>query len=341
MDRSTAPWPAGAATGVGSLPGTDPGEAARLVFGELPDLPHLVELPARGPGADLLGRGAALLAELYVDLQPAGWRFVPRPGADSRRARDMLQRDLDALEEAAEGYAGPLKVQAAGPWTLAVGIELQRGDKALSDPAAVRDIAAALADGLTAHLSDVGRRVPAAMLVVQLDEPSLPAVLAGHVPTSSGFGRLRVVEESVAADRLRTVLAAVASAGALPVVHCCAAAPPADLLLDAGAKGLSLDATLLTAADDDALGTAVEGGVPLFLGTVPATDADLSDLASTVLPVRRLWRRLGFPPEALAGTVVVTPTCGLAGVTPASARRALERCREAGRLLVEEPEDVG
>lgn len=44
------PWPPASATGVGSLPGTDPAEALRLVFGELPDLPHLTELPARGPG---------------------------------------------------------------------------------------------------------------------------------------------------------------------------------------------------------------------------------------------------------------------------------------------------
>lgn len=335
----THPWTAGAATGVGSLPGTDAREAARLVLGELPDLPHLAELPARGPGADLIGRGAALLTELYVDLQPAGWRLVPRPGLDFRRARDLLQRDLDALEEAAEGYAGPLKLQAAGPWTLAAGVELQRGDKALSDPGAVRDIAAALADGLTEQLADVARRLPEAALVVQLDEPSLPAVLAARVPTSSGFGSLRAVEGTVASERLATVLAAVTSAGALPVVHCCAAAPPAGLLVDAGARGLSLDATLLTPADDEALGTAVEGGVELLLGTVPATDADLSDLGSTVSPVRRLWGRLGFPPEELARTVVVTPTCGLAGATPAYARRALERCREAGRLLVEEPEE--
>ena len=46
----------GPATGVGSLPGTDPVEALRLVTGELPDFPHLPELPDRGAGADLIGR---------------------------------------------------------------------------------------------------------------------------------------------------------------------------------------------------------------------------------------------------------------------------------------------
>lgn len=54
------PWPPASATGVGSLPGTDPVEALRLVFGELPDLPHLAELPAgAGRRADRAHRRAA------------------------------------------------------------------------------------------------------------------------------------------------------------------------------------------------------------------------------------------------------------------------------------------
>src|ERR1700712_3767395 len=57
-------WPSGAATAIGSMPGTDPAGAAAVVFGELPDFPHLPELPARGVGADMLGRTAALLVDL-------------------------------------------------------------------------------------------------------------------------------------------------------------------------------------------------------------------------------------------------------------------------------------
>ena len=110
------PWPVASATGVGSLPGTDPAEAMRLVFGELPDLPHLAELPARGPGADLTGRTAAMLVDLPVELTPSGWRFAARPGRDLSRARGLLSADLDALEEVADGYRGPLKIQACGPW---------------------------------------------------------------------------------------------------------------------------------------------------------------------------------------------------------------------------------
>ena len=329
-------WPVGAATGVGSLPGDDAREAARLVVGELPDLPHLPELPGRGAGADLTGRTAALLAGLNVDLQPAGWRFVDRAGLDQRRALDLLDRDLDAREEAAQGWRGPLKLQAAGPLTLAATIELPRGGRVLGDAGAVRDLAESLADGLAAHVADVARRVPGAQLVVQLDEPALPAVLAGAVPTASGFGRYTAFDPGTARDRIGTVAWALSATGAAVGAHCCAARPPLGLLRDAGVTLLSIDVTL--ALDEDAVGEAVEAGVRLVAGIVPATDAELSDLAATVRPVRSLWRRLGFAPERLAEVVIVSPTCGLAGASPDYARAALTRCVEAGRLLREEPQ---
>lgn len=336
MTTAPAGWPAGVATGVGSLPGTDPVEVAALVFGELPDLPHLAELPARGPGADLLGRTAGnLLADLAVDLQPAGWRLVARPGVDQRRARDLLARDLDSFERAAEGYAGPMKVQAAGPWTLAAGVELPRGDRALADPRAVRDLVEALAEGLTQHVAELGRRVPGARFVVQLDEPSLPAVLAGHVLTASGFDVLPTPEATTAADHLRVVLAALAGAGALPLVHCCAPSPPVELLVEAGARVLSVDAAVLTRYDDDGIGIAVEAGVGLLLGVVPGVDARLPEVSVTLAPVQALWSRLGFPTDQRQEVVSLAPSCGLAGASPAYARAALAHCREAARALWE------
>ena len=88
--------PAGVAGGVGSLPLADPLEAARLVAGELPDFPHLPELPGRGAAAGMIGRAAALLVDLPVDLQPAGWRLVPSVGvADIRIDRIILNIDLE------------------------------------------------------------------------------------------------------------------------------------------------------------------------------------------------------------------------------------------------------
>jgi methionine synthase II (cobalamin-independent) len=330
---------AGRATGVGSMPGTDPAEVIRLVLGELPDLPHLPELPARGVGADVVGRGSAFLVDLPVDLQPSGWRLVDHPGRDQRRAADLLARDLDTLEDLAQDYVGPLKLQVTGIWTLAATIELHYGDKAVSDPGAVRDLTQSLAEGVRRHVADIGRRLPHAQIVLQLDEPSVPAVLSAQVPTASGYGTLRAVSEQVVRAGLAELLDAAAGAGAVrTVVHCCAPRPPIGLLREAGAGAVSLDASLLRADDDEALGTAVEAGTALWLGVVPGTDAELGDLGDTVRKVRGFWNRLGFAPALLPEAVLLTPACGLAGASPAYARAALARVRDTARAIAEDPE---
>ncbi|MFZ0832538.1 MAG: methionine synthase, partial [Mycobacterium sp.] len=84
-----------AATGIGSWPGTAAGQAAEVVVGELHSLPHLAELPARGVGADMIGRAGALLVDIAIDTTPRGYRIAARPGAVSRRARSFLDEDVD------------------------------------------------------------------------------------------------------------------------------------------------------------------------------------------------------------------------------------------------------
>ncbi|MCM3924205.1 methionine synthase [Frankia sp. AiPs1] len=339
-------WPAGAATGVGSLPGTDPVEATKSVFDELPDLPHLPELPARGPGAAMIGRSAAILLDLPVDLQPAGWRLVPRPGLDLRRSRDLLRQDLDALTDVATDYSGPLKIAVAGPWTLAADIELPRGHKALSDVGATRDLAEALAAGLAEHLGDIARRVPGARLIVQLDEPLLPLVLAGRVRTPSGFSVVPAIEEGLVMQRLRALGDAIRAAGGIGVgVHCCAADVPLAALRGAGMDFVGFDTALLTRAQDDEVGELVEAGVRLVAGLVATGggvaagggSAKPSDVRRTVEPVTALWSRLGFRPEQLGEVVAVAPACGLAGFGIDEARAVMRHCRRAGRALVDAP----
>jgi methionine synthase II (cobalamin-independent) len=325
-------WPAGAATGLGSLPGTDTVEAMRLVLGELPGLPHLPELPARGPGADMIGRGATFLADLPVEIQPSGWRITAHSGRDLRRARDLLARDLDAMEEQAGNHRGAFKLQVAGPWTLAAGIELPSGHRVLSDHGATRDLVQSLGEGLRAHLADVAIRLPYAKLIVQLDEPSLPSVLAGQVPTASGYGTLRTVEANTIEQALADTLA-IAPAGQR-VVHCCADEVPIRLLRRAGADAIAFDLSRINSRHYDDLGEVLQDGGALWLGVVPGTDAAIS-LESVRAAVHKLWSALGFPIAELPDSVVPTPACGLAGASPDYVRRALKVIREAGQSFTE------
>jgi methionine synthase II (cobalamin-independent) len=323
------------------MPGTDALEAARIVIGELPQLPHLPELPDRGAGADMIGRTAALLVALAVELVPSGYRVTARAGRDHRRGVERLRRDLDALAKALErAGARPevIKLQAAGPWTLAAAVELHSGHTVLTDPGAVREFAASLAEGLRVHAAEVSHRL-GARAIVQLDEPGLPAVLAGSVPTPSGLGTVPAVPESAAVELLHSVLQA------LPVpriAHCCAPRPPLALLRRAGADALAVDADLLLSSPRttlDALGEAWEAGVSVLLGLVPVVAPTVpSALADLARPALDLVDRLGFDRAVLAERCLPTPSCGLAGATPAWAQRALALARELGQAFLDPPE---
>lgn len=321
-----------AATGIGSLPGTEIDEATRTVVGELPDLVHLPELPARGAPAGMVGRAVAMLSGLAADLQPAGWRLTDASGVDQRRAVSLLRQDLDVLEEHTQTYAGRLKIQVTGPWTLAASVERPRGDRVLADHGARRDLAQSLAEGVGDQVEELRRRVPGAEPVVQLDEPALPAVLAGAVPTASGFGRHRTVDIPEAVETLRWCVDAIRSAGAVPVAHVCADDVPMAVLVDSGVAAIGYDQAL--AVPGDAWAAALDDGVDLWPGVVPSTDPGQSISADALATrVRRFFDDLGRDAEESAGRIVVTPACGLAGASPAWAREAMRLARATAEQL--------
>ena len=331
-----------AATGIGSWPGGDVREALRVVRGELADtvpegvagLPYLPELPVRGPGADLVGRAAHLLVDLPVDLQPQGWRLVDRPGRDAERAGSWWRQDLDELAEVLDGYRGRLKVQVAGPWTLAAALWLPLGDRVLSDAGATRDLAGSLAEGAAQHVTTVRRLMPGAEVVVQVDEPSLTAVALGRVRSESGYRVLRTPEPGELTTGLQAVVEAARDAGAVQVAaHSCAPEVPLEVLRRAGVDAVSLDVSLLHRAGWEAVAGLLDAGVALWAGVLP-TDGTTADPASVVERLARSWSDLGLPARQLEG-VTLTPTCGLAGLTPDQARATTSGTVAAAARLAE------
>jgi hypothetical protein len=175
-----------------------------------------------------------------------------------------------------------------------------------------------------AHVAEVRARLPRATILLQVDEPSLPSVLAGRVPTESGLGMLRSVTAAAAREALERLVTAV---GVPVVFHCCAAGAPLALLRAAGATAVAVDLSLID--DLDTVGELIDAGVGLFAGTAPAKATVMADA------VRDLWGKLGFPAAQLGEQVVVSPPCGLADTRPAQVSKVLEACREAGRRLAE------
>jgi methionine synthase II (cobalamin-independent) len=331
------------ASGTGSWPGSAARQAAEVVVGELgAALAHLVELPARGVGADIVGRAGALLIDVAIDTVPRGYRVAARPGAVTRRAASLLDEDIDALEEAWEtaglrGSGRPIKVQAPGPITLAAELELANGHRAITDLRAVHDIAASLAEGVAAHRASVSRRLDTPV-VVQFDEPSLPAAVAGRLTGVTALSPVAPIDETLATTMLDICAAA---AGAEVSVHCCGTALPWKALQRSNISAISVDAGTLEAADLDAIAEFVESGRAIVLGVVssstPPRRPAVEEVAAAVVAVTD---RLGFTRSALCDRIGVTPACGLAAATPQWARTAIGLARQAAEAFADEPDAI-
>ncbi|WP_343287172.1 vitamin-B12 independent methionine synthase [Gordonia sp. SID5947] len=326
----------GVGTGIGSMPGTDPREAAAVINGEL-DLAHLVELPNRGAGADMIGRMAAVLVDLPMDAGTWGYRLAARGSAISRRSRDFLRADLDAVEELWDtaGFRGtrrPFKIQVCGPFTVSASVELRAGHKVLRDRGAWHDVVASTAEGLRELVGDVTRRL-GADVVVQLDEPMIGQVIDGAVRPLTRFDTIPAVPVADVAESLRGVVEQI---GRPTIVHSCAA-PRWDLIDRLRGVAWSLDVTSPTTADLDGIGSLIDRGDVLVAGVVPTLgDRDLrAEIVATRLAA--LTDRIGLDRKVLSQNVIVSPTCGLSGATPAWARTALGLCAAAGELLAADP----
>jgi methionine synthase II (cobalamin-independent) len=331
------------ASGTGSWPGSAARQAAEVVVGELgAALAHLVELPARGVGADIVGRAGALLIDVAIDTVPRGYRVAARPGAVTRRAASLLDEDIDALEEAWEtaglrGSGRPVKVQAPGPITLAAELELANGHRAITDLRAVHDIAASLAEGVAAHRASVSRRLDTPV-VVQFDEPSLPAAVAGRLTGVTALSPVAPIDETLATTMLDICAAA---AGAEVSVHCCGTGLPWKALQRSNISAVSVDAGTLDPADLDAIAEFVESGRAIVLGVVssstPPRRPAVEEVAAAVVAVTD---RLGFTRSALRDRIGVTPACGLAAATPQWAHTAIGLARRAAEAFADHPDAI-
>ena len=333
-----------AVTGAGQWPGTEPLQAQTVVVGDLTDIPSNVDglpfqvlLVDRGPWGEALGRSAALLVDLPAELGPHGWRLTDHAGADLTRARSFIGEDLDALAVAAYGYAGPLVVPVLGPLSLAAQVDLARGDRMLSDPAALRDAADSLAAGLAEHLTALVRAVPAAVPRVLLHEPLLAQAVAGVIPTFSGRGQLRAIPGPVAAERVAAVVAAARAVGASGVtLHVGTGWGVVAAAKASGADAVGLEIGAVTEAGWERVAEAVEGGLGLWAQLPPAASSQCAgpDVAGHAETLVGPWRRVGLPVTSLADVVLVAGRPD-GPWTPDRARAALNDVIRAARVVVD------
>jgi methionine synthase II (cobalamin-independent) len=306
--------PPGVATGIGSLPHTDPEAAARLVLERLPALPAAPTLPRRHPAEGMLAQAGAGVAG--VSFRPDGSLAVD---AD-RLAPDAALGDpgfdgegfvgLRTFLAAVRGRTAPIKLQLTGPVTLALALHRAGAPAALA-----LDVArAAVADRarLLGRLS--AAEAPSARAVVFLDEPGLTAMSEPEFPLA--------LDDAV--DAISTALAAL-QPWAVSGVHCCGATDWATLL-STGADVISLPLSFSDAVPAGVLDAHLERGGWVAWGAVP-TDGPVGSTPDL------LWRTLsdrwcelvreGCDAVRLRNQAMITPACGLAMHGESQATRVL------------------
>src|SRR5699024_1481047 len=213
--------------------GNDNSDALAFAYSEL-SLPFLPDMSARDPYSTMAGRAMAVIDGLDADISVGRWRLSEGTSIDQRRSGSRLQEDLDILEEYCGQYTGEFKIQIAGPLSLAASVELPRGGLVLADRGASRELAESLAEGISGLIDQVRRRMSGAQLIVQVDEPRAPAVMAGTVATISGYATHSPVEVPRADSLLRLLTNVIHDSGATAAAHCCTSHAPVDVLTGAG-----------------------------------------------------------------------------------------------------------
>ncbi len=331
------PFPA---TGVGSLPHSDPGKALRAVFDHLPDVPYWPQLPRRSfletmyvqyaaglPGASI--EGERLFAETGEKAMAESEEFYSRfLSGDPEGFAIPAERaaGLHLLLSSSRGPFGAVKGQVTGPISFGLMVTDRAKKPLFYDPLG-RDI-------LVKHLLRVAqwqvrglsRLSPNVILV--LDEPYLASV---------GSAVLSLAREDVIGclDEIFDGLP-----GTLCGIHCCANTDWG-LVLGSKVRYLSFDAygysDSLLLYPEEVKGFLGRGGKIAF-GIVPTspeairreTPESLSDRMEGILD--RFDTR-GIPRGSVVRASFVTPACGLGTLSEEEAERALLLAERLSALL--------
>ncbi len=317
-------FPIGTATSIGSLPHRDRDAAVAFVLDHTPGLPASPSLPALEPREGMLAqaawgiRGVTVAQDGTLAVDPR--RLDPDAPVGDRCMAGVPFATLRAFLAAVAARTEPIKLQVTGPVTLGLALRAAGADPDVAFAVASRAVRArALQLIARAHAS-----VPAAPLVVFVDEPSL----AGGLGPAGPLGAERTI------DLVSGALAAI-EPHAVSGVHCCGRTDWR-VLLQAGPQVLSLPAGAGITASAGALAGFLERGGWVAWGAVP-TDGPVGESAL------RLWRALsthwrdlvqaGCDPSRLRRQALVTPVCGLALHDEGHADQVFELTRAVARRL--------
>jgi hypothetical protein len=336
-----------AATGIGSVPFTDPQETVALILESMPQIPYWPQMVQVGYLEDMTAQAARGLPALKVDVIRRSVGLdpdLPRDAALSRFYEVVLSGELTpfALTEpeargfftflrtvASQGSPAPaLKGQLSGPVTFTGVVKDPAGKPILYD----RELTQAVCAGLARKAAWQAEQFRALGKepVVFFDEPVLTGFGSAYLPIS---------EDEVTAILTQTLEEArEAAAGPVTLgVHCCGNTDWS-LLLKAPLDILSFDSygyfeSLLLYAE--ALAAYLGRGGWLAWGLVPTLDPEevKKETADGLWQrfqgqVSRLAEELNRSVKDILDQSLLTPACGMGYLSRDDARRVLAFLKE-------------
>lgn len=325
-------------TAIGSMPHVDPDEACSVVLKYLPDIPVWPQLPKRSPEEGMVLQCSEGFPGLVVD----GGKILLRPSAGFESDLEQILVDSEEDNHGKYGisprYAAGLaaflsraagsrtvKGQLAGPVTWGLTVTGEDGLGILYDDTLAETAARFLR--LKASWQEKELRGIAPNTIVFVDEPHLVSLGSVFAP---------IPEEKVPL-LLNEVFGGIKGIKGL---HCCGNSDWS-VLLDTGLDILSFDAynyaSSLSAHSDKVRSFLGRGG-SIAWGIVPSDEEalageSLSSLRDRLEDSMDMFTGDGIRFRQIIARGLITPSCGLAGLSPEVATRALELAAELSHSL--------
>ncbi len=320
------------------MPHTDPDEACSVILKYLPDIPVWPQLPKRAPEEGMVSQCSEGFPGLVID----GDRILFRPSAGFEGDLEQIYADSEEgnagrygiSAEYAAGLAAFLsrasgtpvvKGQIVGPVTWGLTVTGEDGLGILYDDT-LADTAARFLR-LKASWQENELRKLARNTIIFVDEPHLVSLGSVFTP---------IPEEKVPL-LLNQVFRGIRGVRGL---HCCGNSNWS-VLLDTDIDILSFDACNYASslsAHSEKVGSFLERGGGIAWGIVPSDEdalagESLSSLRDRLEDSMAMFTRDGIRFRQIVGQGLITPSCGLASLSPEVATRALELTSELSRDL--------
>jgi len=348
--------PRGLATGIGSLPYTEPDQSLSLIFSSLPEIPHWPQMPRRGSSEGFVFQFLTPLVKLGIIKFNGNTAFFD---TDSDHWGENMAEFYTLYLAAAEGDQSALEAfylsegSASGFYAFTDHIESQGPGRALyfkGHLAGPLTVGFQLKDhrGRIAYYEDQLRDVLVKTLALharwqaqKLASLGRPSIIFVDEPAISVYGKsdyITVTREMIKKD-MNEIFDQIHSAGALAGVHSCDSIDWS-LLYECDLDIVNLDAynfgdSLIPYAKE-LKGFISRGGI-LAQGIVPTSEKVLGETGESLLErLQNLWGQLGSRGIAeadLASQTLITPACGTGLLEPEVAEKIYSLTREVSGLL--------